>query len=220
MGPKPELNVDAKSLTDPHILILNRLEDMITYKGEVTLKRYTKNGKFYKREFEFAREAFMSDWSDLSSLSTLSEPKVSPYVINEPKSLCFCDIPINHLPEHMKKYGDIGLGVRKEVLENIVDDLFPVHYLPIKNKDDFKKIKSHIREKKGGEYFLGKYSKFLPSLVLTIVLILLKRIQKLSSKYMKKESGEPSKQSSSPRNRLALFYCRIEELSLKVTFQN
>ena len=31
--------------------------------------------------------------------------------------------------------------------------------MPIKNKEDFQKIKSHIREKKSGEYFLGKYSK-------------------------------------------------------------
>lgn len=159
MGPKPEVNVDVKTLEDPHTLILSRLESMINSKGEITLKRYIQNGGFYKREFEFARVAFMSDWSDLSSLEALNGSYVKPYVVNEPKSLCFCDIPINHLPDHMRKYGDIGLGVRKEVLGSIVDDFFPVHYLPIKNKDDFKKIKGHIRQKKDGEFFLGKYSK-------------------------------------------------------------
>ncbi|WP_157868236.1 abortive infection system antitoxin AbiGi family protein [Halobacteriovorax marinus] len=159
LGPKPVDYVDAKDRLSSYREILTRLESMINDSEEVVLERYIGNGKFYERQFDFAEDNFMANWGTLNSISTLDENKT--YLIEEPKALCFCDIPINHLPEHMKKYGDIGIGVRKDVLQSKVNDFLPVHYRPIRNKSDFLNMKDHFSKKdpKERKFRLKRYSK-------------------------------------------------------------
>ncbi|MBK7889299.1 MAG: hypothetical protein IPJ84_00150 [Bdellovibrionales bacterium] len=54
------------------------------------------------------------------------------YMVNEPKSLCFCDIPVGSLPVHMEKYGDIGIGIKRNKIDEspFFDKLKPVLYYP------------------------------------------------------------------------------------------
>lgn len=46
----------------------------------------------------------------------------------EPKSVCYCDIPINHLALHMKKYNQVGIGIDRDLLAKKAEDLQPVRY--------------------------------------------------------------------------------------------
>lgn len=54
------------------------------------------------------------------------------YLIKEPRSICFADIPINHLPIHIDRYYGIGLGFRRDIISSKIEDLKPVEYYPRK----------------------------------------------------------------------------------------
>lgn len=54
------------------------------------------------------------------------------YLVKEPRSICFADIPINHLPIHIDRYYGIGLGFRRDIISSKIDDLKPVEYYPRK----------------------------------------------------------------------------------------
>lgn len=146
MGPKEE---------GGHQGILERLEKQIVPGGSSFLDRYLGNGDFYEREVNF--EQMMSDWENLGELSTLADK--GTFIIKEPRCLCFCDIPINTLSEHMNKYGDIGLGFKKEVLEKLVNDLKPVRYYPVRNKEDLLGNEENLWSVNTDEVLLGNYLK-------------------------------------------------------------
>lgn len=88
---------------------------------------------YHKRQFILEKEMTLSDVDILGGLDSLGTPqKEQVFELNEPRSLCFADVPINSLPIHINSYFGVGLGFRKEVLISKIEDLKPVDYFPRK----------------------------------------------------------------------------------------
>ncbi|HLE12849.1 MAG: hypothetical protein A2504_00440 [Bdellovibrionales bacterium RIFOXYD12_FULL_39_22] len=83
----------------------------------------------YKRKVVFENAGFEEPEKSIDVV----EETIYAY---EPKAVCFCDIPINHLPEHMKKYNCVGLGIDRNFLAYQSKDLQPVRYYNIKDKSE------------------------------------------------------------------------------------
>lgn len=67
---------------------------------------------------------------------------------SEPKAVCFCDIPLNHLALHMKKYNCVGIGIDRDLLARKSKDLQPVRYHFIREKEEFHESKDGLYESK------------------------------------------------------------------------
>jgi hypothetical protein len=87
-----------------------------------------KRSKYHSRKFVLEGSgSIMNQNSDGIDLNQSLE-----YLVKEPRSICFADIPINHLPRHIDRYYGIGLGFRKDIIVSKVSDLKPVEYYPRK----------------------------------------------------------------------------------------
>lgn len=81
---------------------------------------------------------------DIQWLNT--EPEDEPFVWFP--MVCFCDIPLTRIEEHVLFYGQYGLGLTREwALKN---GLCPIHYIPGQNvfTETFKKLGEHATEEK------------------------------------------------------------------------
>jgi hypothetical protein len=112
---------------------IERLDRKIFRKGGLRgrLKPFFKNGNYHVRDLLL----------EPLSYGPAGNPQVkNNWIIYEPKSLCFCDIPVNHLPLHMSKYGDVGLGFRREIVLNLKDCIVkPVRYFPLNPTESIKR---------------------------------------------------------------------------------
>ncbi|WP_413560420.1 abortive infection system antitoxin AbiGi family protein [Bdellovibrio sp. HCB209] len=98
----------------------------------LTLEPYIANSSFYDRTLILTS----ADYGTMAEASDIHN-----YLVKEPKSVCFCDIPINSLPIHMAKYGDIGIGIRRNrVVEgSFINHVRPVLYYPHITETELKK---------------------------------------------------------------------------------
>lgn len=133
--------------------ILARLESQIDLLSKSYLEKYLGNGDYYERLITFEK------LGGSESLDPVKLDISDSLLVKEPRCLCFCDIPINTLSEHMNKYGDIGLGFKKDVLESLVTDLKPVRYYPVKSKDVLILNEEDLWEQTNNEIELSKYIK-------------------------------------------------------------
>lgn len=117
---------------------------------------------YHKRQFILEKEMTLADADILGGLDSLAAPQGEDvFELNEPRSLCFADVPINSLPIHINSYFGVGLGFRKEVLISKLEDLKPVDYFPRKT---FFTLKNSCKNFKVGIYSfnLKEYAK-IPS---------------------------------------------------------
>ncbi len=115
IGPKSFENYEYQSATD-------RLNSLISADAlSITLKPYTKDSRHYNRNLYLPNTGF-----------GVESDKINLYEVNEPRAICFCDIPINSLPIHIEKYGDIGIGIRRQkiVTGAFFNKIKPVLYYP------------------------------------------------------------------------------------------
>jgi hypothetical protein len=98
--------------------------------------------------------------SESTKENDFSETK--QYIVHEPRSICFADIPINHLPIHIGRYYGIGLGFRRDIISSKVDDLKPVEYYPRKSSFTLQNSCEKFIEDSKEPLVLKKYSK-IPS---------------------------------------------------------
>ncbi len=73
-----------------------------------------------------------SDWGTVRTTTNWEESLITGELI-VPTVTCFCDIPFEHLPVHLLKYGSFGLAFRKDFL--IRYGARPVTYVPLRNDD-------------------------------------------------------------------------------------
>jgi hypothetical protein len=71
-------------------------------------------------------------WGATSYKIDLSRPLVSEKML-VPTVTCYCDIPFDHLPLHLGKYGKFGLSLNKHLL--IKYGARPVIYVPLRSDD-------------------------------------------------------------------------------------
>lgn len=92
-------------------------------------------------------------------LFTTKRKGLGKYTFLESRALCFADIPISLLSEHMNRYYGLGLGFRKKVLIDKIEDLGPVQYFP---KLTEKRFMEMMKSCKNWEDFsiLNGFSKF------------------------------------------------------------
>lgn len=72
------------------------------------------------------------DWGATSYKIDLSRPLVSEGMV-VPTVTCYCDIPFEHLPLHLQKYGQFGLSLSKHLLMKY--GARPVIYVPLRSDD-------------------------------------------------------------------------------------
>lgn len=72
------------------------------------------------------------DWGATSYKVDLARPLVSESMI-VPTVTCYCDIPFEHLPLHLRKYGPFGLSLSKHILMKY--GARPVIYVPLRSDD-------------------------------------------------------------------------------------
>lgn len=106
--------------------------------GKIVLKPfYGEDGKrtHYRRLVSFGEDQAAANLS----ATTEGEPETPEkrYYVEEPKAVCYCDIPINHLPLHMDKYNAVGIGIDRELLAKKALDLQPAKYHYVRSKDEF-----------------------------------------------------------------------------------
>lgn len=109
-----------------HNIVLKWIEDCITDDSKGGELRPFEATKPYSRELSFGKVVKQGGMT------------TNPYFVKERKAVCLCDIPISHLPLHMRKYGEIGLGFRKDSLIKAAQDLQPVRYYNIRDEEHFK----------------------------------------------------------------------------------
>lgn len=104
-------------------------------KGKIVLEPFFgPNGK----EDRYRRQIVFQKSSDSMVPSGQGEPLNDDEIYaEEPKAVCFCDIPINHLALHMKKYNCVGIGIDRELLAQKAKDLQPARYFFIRGAEDF-----------------------------------------------------------------------------------
>lgn len=96
----------------------------------------------YKRQVVFKKEAFEKSINHHAGGQILEDPEL--IYVEEPKAVCFCDIPINHLALHMQKYGYVGLGIDKNLLAEKSLDLQPVRYYFIRESIEYNHSSSGV----------------------------------------------------------------------------
>ncbi len=98
---------------------------------------YGSDGKSKK----YIRQIMFQEESSIHSMTPLEggkpEDEGATIYAEEDKAVCYCDIPINHLALHMKKYNTVGIGIDRDLLASKAPDLQPVRYYFIRNKKDF-----------------------------------------------------------------------------------
>jgi hypothetical protein len=95
------------------------------------------NGKGYLRRIPPKRDSYHNRTFTLEGALPASAKEddfgiAKDYFVKELRSLCFADIPINHLPIHLDRYYGIGLGFRRDIISSKIEDLKPVEYYPRK----------------------------------------------------------------------------------------
>jgi len=131
----------------------------ITKKFSV-LKKIIKNGLRYsysleKTETETAiiqRNGYIPEDSDkkLQANSLSGNPKTYVAI----PMICFCDIPLLRIENHCKKYGKFAIGLNKEILSEIYNNLLnPVWYTESKNVYDLISNYSRIIYYQGKDLF-------------------------------------------------------------------
>lgn len=100
---------------------------------------------------EYINSSESSQSSDLASQRS--------YLLKEPRSICFADIPISHLPIHINRYYGIGLGFRKDRLIMANAELRPVEYFPRNNLFALKNACESFDDTILDEQNLKRYSK-------------------------------------------------------------
>ena len=91
----------------------------------------------YKRQVVFKKEGAEKSITHQIGGQIIDDPDIKVVYVEEPKAVCFCDIPINHLALHMRKYGHVGLGIDKNLLTEKALDLQPVRYYFIREPKEY-----------------------------------------------------------------------------------
>ncbi len=135
-----------------YLKALKRLESYISKScDKITLKPYVVDSNFYERVLHFNQTKLGS---------AVSAKDIKAYQVHEPKAVCFCDIPISHLPLHMKHYGEIGIGIRRRVITQKTEmAIMPVRYFPLLSQDQLKIGQNILWKYKGRKIILDKYTK-------------------------------------------------------------
>ncbi len=104
---------------------INRLETYISDDGKrLRLAPYIEDSQYYLRILTLYEKTF-----GIQDASTLQD--IIHFRVHEPRAVCFCDIPIPHLPIHMCKYGNIGVGIRRRSVSKYPEfGIMPVRYFP------------------------------------------------------------------------------------------
>ena len=127
--------------------------------GELRRWLPAKDDFFYKRKLMFDEGGF-------GFVVDPNDKRYQTFWVKEHRALCFCDIPINHLPLHMEKYGDVGFGFRRDKLFLKASDLQPVRYFRLKSSVDLVKYQNRFWKFDDGlkEVELDEYIK-IPTLL-------------------------------------------------------
>ena len=94
---------------------------------------------------------------------SVATPRISKYKASHVPMVCFCDLPLSRIRQHIEFYGEYGIGMRKEGW-GIERGISPIIYLPepshssiqfqniaaeiglkLKNKDDRKAIRKQLQ---------------------------------------------------------------------------
>lgn len=113
---------------------------------------------FHKRYF-FLEKIGGEIGSNLNDNASSDLESSEQYILSEPRSICFADIPINHLPIHINRYYGIGLGFRRDAIIVSRNDLKPVEYFPRNIDFTLENSCEEFNKQNGNEFILRKYAK-------------------------------------------------------------
>lgn len=128
------------------------LEDIqhIFKNGKISLEPY--HGLTGYRSSYTRQVVYEEDKPNMNSMYTQLEGGMteegSIIYAKEPKAVCFCDIPLNHLALHMKKYNCVGIGIDRDLLASKSKDLQPVRYHFVRDKKEFYESKHGLYKSK------------------------------------------------------------------------
>lgn len=142
------------------LFLKEKKDDPIFYdqaKGKLLLNP-PNSASFHTRYFSLEKNAGEID-SNLSDNAAKDLAQAIQYVLTEPRSICFADIPISHLPIHINRYYGIGLGFRRDSIITDREDLKPVEYYPRNIEFTLEHSCEDFNKLNGNAFSLKKYAK-------------------------------------------------------------